>query len=85
MCLGSRRWDSRSVPLFWVVNRPFSTPIRNEGFKSLDQNRKRTILTLMVLSAKVRRKEQLWHTLDIGNIFGPTFGFKNSQKYQSKE
>ena len=24
----------------------------------------------------MRRNEQLWHTLDIGNMFGPTFGFK---------
>ena len=33
-----------------------------------------------VLSAKMRRnsfeKEQLWHTLDIGNVFKPTFDFK---------
>jgi hypothetical protein len=25
----------------------------------------------------VRRNEQLWHTLDIGNMFVPTFGVKN--------
>lgn len=34
---------------------------------------------VLVLSAKVRRNELLnewlWHTLDIGNMFGPTFGF----------
>jgi hypothetical protein len=33
-----------------------------------------------VLSAKVKRNsskvEQLWHTLDIGNVHMPTFGFK---------
>ena len=27
---------------------------------------------VMVLSAKVRRNERLWQTLDIGNVFGPT-------------
>jgi hypothetical protein len=36
-----------------------------------------------VLSAKMRRNssqnEQLWHTLHIGNVFGPTFDFENSQ------
>jgi hypothetical protein len=34
---------------------------------------------VLVLSAKVRRiewlNEQLWHILDIGDMFGPTFGF----------
>ena len=39
----------------------------------------------MVLSAKVRRNEQLWHTLDIGGMCGPTFGFKNSKYFQIKE
>ena len=33
---------------------------------------------VLVLSAKVRRSEWLWQTLDIGNMFGLTFGFKNS-------
>ena len=28
------------------------------------------------LSAKVRRNEQLWQTLDICNIFGPNFWFQ---------
>ena len=36
-----------------------------------------------VLSAKARRNqsqnEMLWHTLNINNVFGPTFNFKNSQ------
>ena len=36
---------------------------------------------VMVLSAKVRRKGRLWYTLDIDNMFGPTFNsildFKN--------
>jgi hypothetical protein len=43
----------------------------------------------MVLCAKIRRissqNEQLWQTLDIGNVFGPTFGFKNSKIFQFKE
>ena len=34
------------------------------------------MIYVMALSAKVRRNERLWHILDIGNIFGPTFGFK---------
>ena len=34
---------------------------------------------VLVLSAKGRRNEWLWQTLDIGNMFGPTFGFQNSQ------
>ena len=28
------------------------------------------------LSAKVRRNERLWHTLDTGNMLGPNFDFK---------
>ena len=32
---------------------------------------------VQVLSAKVRRSERLWVTLDVGDVFGPTFGFKN--------
>ena len=33
---------------------------------------------VLVLSAKVRRNEKLiWQSLDIGNMFGPTPGFKN--------
>jgi hypothetical protein len=35
---------------------------------------------VLVLSAKMGN-EQLWHTLDIGNMFGPTFGLKNSQYF----
>ncbi len=34
---------------------------------------------VMSLSAKMRRNERLWQTLDIGNMFKPTFGFKKSQ------
>ena len=34
---------------------------------------------IVALSGNVRRNEQLWHTIDIGNMFGPTFGFKDSQ------
>ena len=34
----------------------------------------------LVLNAKVRRNlsqdEWLWQTLEVGNVFGPTFGFK---------
>jgi hypothetical protein len=33
---------------------------------------------VLVLSAKVRRNEWLWQTLDIGNMFKPTFYFKYS-------
>ena len=31
---------------------------------------------ILVLATKVRRNERLWQTLDIGNMFGPTFGLK---------
>ena len=37
---------------------------------------------VMVLSAKVRRNEQLWQTLNITNVFGSTFGFINSQYFE---
>ena len=37
---------------------------------------------VVVSSAKVRRNEWLWQTLDIGNMFGATFGFKNSQYFK---
>ena len=40
---------------------------------------------VLVLSAKVRRIEHLWQTLDIDNMFESTFGFKNSQEFHSKE
>ena len=33
---------------------------------------------VLVWSVKVRRNERVWQTLDIGNMFGPIFGFKNS-------
>jgi hypothetical protein len=33
---------------------------------------------VVVLSAKVRRNELFWQTLDIGNTFKPTFGSKKS-------
>ena len=44
----------------------------------------------MILSAKRRRNElgqneQLWQILDISDMFGPTFGFKNSQPFQFEE
>ena len=29
--------------------------------------------------------ERLWHTLDIGDMFGPAFGFKFSFWFQLKE
>ena len=35
------------------------------------------MILVPVLSAKVGRNEQIRETLDIGNMFGPTFGFKN--------
>ena len=31
---------------------------------------------VLVMNAKLMRNEQLWQTLDIGNMFGSTFGFK---------
>jgi len=31
---------------------------------------------ILVLGAKARRNERSWHTPYIGNMFGPTFGFK---------
>ena len=31
---------------------------------------------VLVLSDKVRRNEQLWQIIDIGNMFGPTFGLE---------
>ena len=40
---------------------------------------------VLVLSVEVRRNERLWRTLNIGNMFGPNFGFKNSQSFQFKE
>ena len=40
----------------------------------------------LLLSAKVKRNssqnEQLWKILDIGNVFGPTTGFKNAHDFQ---
>ena len=33
----------------------------------------------LVLSAEMRRNERLRQTLDIDNMFRPTFDFKNSQ------
>jgi len=43
----------------------------------------------LVSNVKKRRNlsqnEQLWQTLDIGNTFGPTFGFKSSQLFQFEE
>ena len=42
----------------------------------------------LVLTAKVRRNlsqnEQLWQTPEIGNVLGPTFGFKNNFNSKSK-
>ena len=32
---------------------------------------------VLVLSAKLRRNERLWQTMDIGNMLGPTFDFKH--------
>jgi hypothetical protein len=34
------------------------------------------VTSVLVLRVKVRRNEPLWQTLDIGNMFGPTFDFK---------
>ena len=43
----------------------------------------------LFFSVKVGRKssqnEPLWQILDIGNVFGPSFGLKNSQYLQCKE
>ena len=38
-----------------------------------------TMTYIPAWSAKVRRNERLWQTLDIDNMLGPTFDFKNSQ------
>jgi hypothetical protein len=46
---------------------------------------------VLVLSAKLRRSEtgvkheRVGQTLDIGNMFGPTFGLKNSKSFQFSE
>jgi hypothetical protein len=37
------------------------------------------MIHVMVLSARVRRNEKVWQTRDIDNMFGSTFGSKNSQ------
>ena len=48
------------------------------GLRS-NQAKTNSIMThILVLSAKVRENEHLWQTLDIGNMFEPTFGFKTS-------
>lgn len=39
---------------------------------------------VLILIAKVRRNEWRWHTLDIGNVFDPTFGFKSSKFSSSR-
>ena len=39
---------------------------------------------LLVLSAKVRRNDLLWHALDISNVFGPTSSFKHSQTFNMR-
>jgi hypothetical protein len=36
---------------------------------------------VLILMAKVRRNEQFWQTLYIGNMFMPTFGFKIHNNY----
>ena len=42
-----------------------------------DQVGTNSVMThVMVLSAKVRRNERLWQTVDIGNMCGLNFGFK---------
>ena len=37
------------------------------------------------LSAKVRKNERLWETVDVDCMLGPTFGFKYSQEFQIEE
>jgi hypothetical protein len=37
---------------------------------------------VLVSSAKVRRIEQSWQTLDIGNMLRPTLDFNYSQQFQ---
>ena len=39
---------------------------------------------VMILSPKMRRNEWLWRILDIGNMFRPTFGFKNNFNLRNK-
>ena len=46
---------------------------------NFDQTKTNSGMThVLDLSAKMRRNEQLQHTLNIGNMFKPTFDFKNS-------
>jgi hypothetical protein len=41
---------------------------------------------VLILNAKLREEnERSEQTLDIGNMFKPTFGFKNSQTFQVKQ
>jgi hypothetical protein len=41
---------------------------------NFDHVRTSSVMThVLVMSAKVRRSERLWHTLDNGNMFGPIF------------
>ena len=53
---------------------------------NFDQVKTNSVMThVQVLSAKVRKNEWLLHNLDIGNMFGPTFGFQQSQVISLKE
>ena len=48
-----------------------------------DQAATNSVMThVLVLSVKVRRNKRLWRTLGIGDMFGLTFGFKNSRYFQ---
>ena len=53
---------------------------------NFDQAGTDTIMThVPSFNAKVKRNEQLLATLEIGNMYWPTFNFKNSPKFQCKE
>ena len=52
----------------------------NQVGLNFDQARTNIAIThVMILSVEVRRSERLWQFRDIDNMFGTTFGFKDSQ------
>ena len=61
----------------------FSIPIRL-GFNFNQAGTNSVMTHVMILSAKVSRNERLWHTIDIGSMFEPTFGFKFHNHFKLK-
>jgi hypothetical protein len=77
---------SNNLVRMWYESPPPPRVNFNQVGTEFDQARTNSAMThVHGFDATTRWYEQSLETLEIGNMFGPTFGFKNSHNLQFKE